>query len=58
MHVPFDSFTEEKTEKLVKLLVEKRDIVFLCMHSKLRCAHLDTPECQLNVLRLTELQSS
>merc|ERR1719494_704165 len=34
MHVPFDSFTEEKVEELVKLLIEKRHIVFLCMHSK------------------------
>merc|ERR1719221_1878747 len=34
MHIPIDSFTEEKAEELVKLLLEKRDIVFLCMHSK------------------------
>merc|ERR1719193_466242 len=43
MNVPFDKFTEEKAEELVILLVEKRYIVFLCMHSKqpaLFCASL------------------
>jgi len=34
MHIPFDKFTDEKAMELVKLLIEKKDIVFLCMHSK------------------------
>merc|ERR1719474_683140 len=34
MHIPFDKFTEEKAEELVKLLIEKESVVFLCMYSK------------------------
>merc|ERR1719233_1065583 len=34
MHIPFDKFTEEKAEELVKFLAEKEAVVFLCMWSK------------------------
>ena len=40
MHIPYDKFTEQKAEELVKLLVGKKDIVFLCMYSKTLA-----PEC-------------
>merc|ERR1719403_282471 len=34
MHIPFDKFNEEKAEELVKVLVEREAVVFLCMWSK------------------------
>merc|ERR1719285_1244756 len=34
IHIPFDKFTEEKAEELVKRLADKQDIVFLSIYSK------------------------